>query len=326
MSHSSILPITLCLSLCVVATGVSAQSNDLEVKPPAIVQDSLDLPSPSTKDTILEGVKKLEIPAPALENRRVQSIIETAPGLREVSLPVQAVAGHVAAVGTFIRKQAIDPTVDAASKSAQWVWVESSGTIQTALAGIGSIGASIAEQSAKVTSSAYWPYNIVDTFVDKMHGEEFVEFSELVNETGFALADIKVGIGIIPDLAVDFVHVRDLSDEEFSKINKLIDEHTSHEGGSLGYVESVILHNLAYAGRYAGNTELSAVRIKLFPLPGLVVKFDPFKHKAHYANKLKSTMELANVVKKAELKLEERLADIEKVISKLKISEDAVEN
>jgi hypothetical protein len=302
MSQSPILPIVFGIALCTAPTIILAQSAQTEIK---------------------------TVQTPASE-------VET-------SLPRDAIAGHIATFNAFVHKQAIAPTIDltnssvdlthksvrwawdGSTKSARWIWDGSANSVQwiwdsstgTLSAVVGGIGNSVGALSDKVTQSPYWPPNAMDQFVEDLHGDAFTEFAELVARTGFAISDVKVGVGIVPDLAVEFKHVRDLTKEEIVAVEKLIKEYTSHATKKVGYIESILLHNLVVAGKYSATTDISSVSVKLFPFPGLVLKFDPFHYTERKANKLKSAFDLATITSVEEDQLEKRLNNIEAEIEKL---------
>ncbi len=357
MPRSSILPLVFCAALCAASLGIPAQATEDETKPPALAEDSTQA-APGAD----EGAATQSESVPLPDSTKAANV-EASDGAWEISLPMDAIAGHVAAFKAFIQKQAVDPTVefagssvdvanqsvqwamDGSAKSVSWAWDGSSKTVSWVLDGsvksvrwvwdgstgtlnavVGGIGSSMGALSETVKKSAYWPANAMDKFVEDLHSDEFAEFAQLVEDTGFAVADVKVGVGIIPDLAIEFKHVRDLSDKEIAEVDRQINEYTSRASKAAGYIESVILHNLVDAGRYAGKTDLSSVSIKLFPLPGLVLKFDPFDYEEHKAIKLKSAFDLANIATEAEKKLEQRLTNIEDAIKKLHESKETDAN
>jgi len=361
MKRSSVLPLLFAAALSVEPASTQAQSTETEVERPTTAQGDAAPASAAAMQSVQAEEGSAESDAQTVLDSKKAEITTVDSGPTETSLPMTAIAAHVAAFRSFIQKQAIDPTVeltnssldvagksiqwaidgsaqslswawdgsnvtvswvlDGSSKSLRWVWDGSTGTLKVAVDGIGT---SVRALSDKVAKSAYWPANAMDKFVEHMHSEGFEEFAELVDDTGFAIAEVEVSIGIIPDLAVEFKHERDLTKEELDEVENKIMEYISRQSKSAGYIESVILHNLVEAGKISARTDLSGVTVKLFPFPGLVLSFDPFGYEEREAEEIKSAFVQSNInantqkeLEKQERDLASRIEMIEAAIKKL---------
>lgn len=120
------------------------------------------------------------------------------------------------------------------------------------------------------------PARTVEDFVAGLGSGRFDTFAGLVDESGFAIADVKASVGLIPDLSVEFKHMRNLSDEEMAAVRLRIEAYTEELGPGVGYIERAILRSLVRVGDYAGDVDINAVIVHLFPFPGVSLRLDPF--------------------------------------------------
>jgi|GEM_PF-5907633 len=131
-----------------------------------------------------------------------------------------------------------------------------------------------------------WPRRRLEAFVDALQSGEFGEFSELVNESGFTISYVRVRLGIIPSLSIEFTHMRDLTDQERAVVTQKIKDYTSQVGGAAGYIETTILQSLLQAGEQSEHVKLQTVLINLVPFPSIDLKFNPFEFHAYDLNEL----------------------------------------
>lgn len=120
-----------------------------------------------------------------------------------------------------------------------------------------------------------WSEEFVKGVKEKLLEDKTSEFAKLVSESGFVVSSVVVGVGMIPSLDVEFRHERDLSPEEFAAFKKKVEEYAK-SSGLMGYLETVLLRNLARAGELTGGLRISELHVDLFPFPGLALLFDPF--------------------------------------------------
>lgn len=121
-----------------------------------------------------------------------------------------------------------------------------------------------------------WSEEFVDEVKKKFQEDKTSEFAILVSESGFSLTNVVVGVGMIPSLDVEFRHERDLAPEELAAFQKKVTEYAEKSAGLMGYLETVLLRNLARAGQLSGGLRIGELHVDLFPFPGLALLFDPF--------------------------------------------------
>lgn len=156
------------------------------------------------------------------------------------------------------------------------------------------------------------PNQLLNTVVADLNGEQFEEISHLINQSGFAISAVKVGLTLFPHAEVHFSHVRDLSPEELQAFESQIENFLEHHKSTVGYIEVALLRGLESAGRYAASSDLAGVRVHLFPLPGITAIFDPFDYEEEHANSIIEAVEQSASALELERELEMRLMNIER--------------
>jgi hypothetical protein len=121
-----------------------------------------------------------------------------------------------------------------------------------------------------------WSEEFVDEVKKKLQEDKTSDFAKLISESGFVLTNVVVGVGMIPSLDVEFRHERDLTPEELVAFQKKVIEHAEKSSGLMGYLETILLRNLARAGQLSGGLRIGELHVDLFPFPGLALLFDPF--------------------------------------------------
>jgi len=162
-----------------------------------------------------------------------------------------------------------------------------------------------------------WSVDLVKEIESHLRADGTSEFHRLVNESGFALSDVKVGVGIIPELAVEFRHERDLTPAEIQALQIKIDDHTRTASGVVGYFEALVLRRLLKAGEYSGGMRISEVHVNLFPLPGLDMLFDPFHFEKEQNEMLADAYNLSKADSQSLKVIEDRISKIETVLPAL---------
>jgi len=196
---------------------------------------------------------------------------------------------------------------NAARDAGEWVSAKSgeavNSAVSTASATVGGLGI-----------FGNWSGSLVKEIENHFRADGKGQFHQLVNESGFAIADVKVGMGFIPELAVEFRHERDLTAAEVQALQIKIDDHVRTASGVVGYFEALVLRRLLKAGEYSGGMRISEVHVNLFPLPGLEMLFDPF----HFEKEQNEMLDEAYKLSKAELEslkvIEDRISKIETML------------
>ncbi|HKJ62484.1 MAG TPA: hypothetical protein VKA94_10925 [Hyphomicrobiales bacterium] len=122
-----------------------------------------------------------------------------------------------------------------------------------------------------------WSTGFVDEIKKRLIEDKTSEFAKLISKSGFSLKSVVVGVGLIPELDVEFRHERDLTPEELAAFEKQVDDYAEKVFGPIGYLETVLLRNLARAGELSNDLRIGELHMDLFPFPGLVFHFDPFE-------------------------------------------------
>ena len=222
--------------------------------------------------------------------------------------PFAAVAAQFGAGLDYVNRTAVQPAATYMGETAVQV---GSGTVDIALSSMDVIGDGANSVWNTVVSVPGIPGRAMEGFVTGLQSGHFKEFAHLVDETGFAIADVKVGVGLIPELGMEFKHVRDLSPDELADAEIAIEEYTTGPDAKGGYLEAAILRSLVEAGKRAGDFDLNTVDIHLFPLPGLTLKFDPFDYEEHKALKLGEVLKRTEEGARADMRLEARTIELE---------------
>ena len=158
---------------------------------------------------------------------------------------------------------------EAAQETTDWIAAE---TTVAAQAATGHVDAAL--DGAWITHD--WSQDFIDEVKKKLQEDKTSDFAKLVSASGFALTNVVVGVGLIPSLDVEFRHERDLSPEERAEFEKMIQAYAEKTSGLIGYLETILLRNLARAGKLSGGLRIGELHVDLFPLPGLDLFFDPF--------------------------------------------------
>jgi hypothetical protein len=143
------------------------------------------------------------------------------------------------------------------------------------------------------------------------------EFAILMKESGFMLSNIKVGVGMIPELDVEFRHKRSLSREEITAYKVKINNYVSKEPKLLGYFEKLVLRRLLKASEMSGGAHISELHIDLFPLPGLEIYFDPLRFDEEQNRRSAEAYSLAKSWENNLKSVEERISRIEALAAAL---------
>jgi hypothetical protein len=160
-----------------------------------------------------------------------------------------------------------------------------------------------------------WSANIVRQVESHLRADPTSEFAVLVRESGFALTDVKVGVGLIPDLTVEFRRERNLDPTESQAFKTRVDAYARNAAGPVGYFEGLLLRRLLKAGEYSGGMRISEVHVDVFPLPGLQVFFDPFGFEEEENKMLVDAYDMAQAETTDLKSIEERISKIEAMLS-----------
>ena len=202
----------------------------------------------------------------------------------------------------------VEAKASAAWNTSEWIATSPSAAVSLAIGAASDTlsGLSIMED---------WSINLVKQVEKHLRADDASEFASLLRESGFALTDVKVGVGIIPELSVEFRHERDLTPAEIQAFKAKVDAYTKTAPGPVGYFEALLLRRLLKAGEYSGGLRISEVHIEVFPLPGLKVLFDPFNFEQEQNKMLVDAYGMAQS-ERADLKtIEERVSKIETMLS-----------
>ncbi len=217
-------------------------------------------------------------------------------------------------------------TASAARNTSDWVAAKSSAAVSTTqdtgawIATNTSAAASVAIGAASHTFGGLslledWSVSIIKQVENHLRADPDSEFAVLVKESGFVLADVKVGVGIIPELAVTFRHEEDLTPEELHAFKANVEAYVKKAPGPVGYFEGLLLRRLLKAGEYSGGMRISEVHVDVFPLPGLEVFFDPFSFEEDQKKMLVDAYGMAKEEKGDLKSIEDRIAKIEAMLS-----------
>ena len=250
-------------------------------------------------------------------------------------------------VWSFVHTTTVQPAIDLARTSGEWIAMGSSaaaGAAQNAgqwlaanattvvitaqdtgewVVSSSSLALNTAVDTASKTFSALsslddWSVKLVREVENHLRADNTSEFTLLIKESGFVLANIKVEIGIIPELAVEFRHERDLNPEEGTAFKTKVQEYVKKSTGTIAYFEGLLLRRLANAGEYTGGMRISEIHVDVFPLPGMEVFFDPFRFEQQQTEMLAEAYELAEKEENTVKALKERLVKLEALVAGLK--------
>jgi len=216
-------------------------------------------------------------------------------------------------------------TASAARETSDWVVAKSSAAASTAqdtgtwIATNTSTAASLAIGAASHTFNGLstmedWSISVIKHVENHLRADPTSEFSVLLKESGFVLADVKVGVGMIPELAVTFRHEEDLTPEQLQAFKAKVEAYVKKAPGPVGYFEGMLLRRLLKAGEYSGGMRISEVHVDVFPLPGLEVFFDPFSFEEEQNKMLADAYDMAKEEKDDLTSLEDRIAKIEAIL------------
>jgi hypothetical protein len=163
-----------------------------------------------------------------------------------------------------------------------------------------------------------WSEEFVEEVKKKLQEDKTSKFAMLVSESGFVLTNVVVGVGMIPSLDVEFRHERDLSPEELAAFKKKVTDYADKAGGLMGYLETVLLRNLARAGQLSGGLRIGELHVDLFPFPGLALLFDPFHVEKERDQMLFSADEFARTHVSEIDALEQRIDKLEAELAALR--------
>lgn len=231
-----------------------------------------------------------------------------------MSMPLQAFTVHVQTGLEYANRKAVEPTTEFLTEGLFWIM---EGSVETSNALL--YGAVETYNSAVqvVVNLPDYPSRAGRAFLGNMQGHDFPKFLDLVYETGFAMVDFEVGVSLLPSFSLYFEHERDLSVEEREEISRKIDAYVDDETNNSGYLEAVVLRSLVLAGKYSGEIDLKGANIKILPLPGLSLDFDPVRvqHREETRNE-QSARDAARALEWG-ANLEQRMAKVEAQISSL---------
>jgi hypothetical protein len=193
-------------------------------------------------------------------------------------------------------------TVSAVQDTGQWVAASTSAAVSA------TAGAASALVSG-VMALEDWSISLVKRLEGHLRAD--AEFAALMRESGFALSNIKVGVGMIPELDLEFKYERGLSPQEIAAYKAKINNHVSKAPAPLGYFEKLVLRRLLKAGEMSGGMRISELHIDLVPLPGLEVFFDPLRLEEEQDRMLAEAYGLAKSGQKNLKSIEERISRIE---------------
>jgi hypothetical protein len=199
--------------------------------------------------------------------------------------------------------------VFAARNTGDWVSTNSIAAVNLAV--------DTATSVSSLTIFENWSGNLVKKIENHLRGEGAGAFHHLILESGFALTDVQVGVGIIPDLTVNFRHVRNLTPAESEVIKTKIDAHARAAPGIIGFFEAIVLRRLLKAGQYTGGMRISEVHVSLFPLPDLEVLFDPFSYENDKNQKIAGADSLSKADSQSLKAIEDRVSKIETILPAL---------
>lgn len=194
----------------------------------------------------------------------------------------------------------------AAQNTGEWV-VASTG------AALGATAGAVSAAVSSVTVLEDWSIGLVKKLENHLRADG--ELALLMRESGFVLSNIKVGVGIIPELDVEFRHERTLSREEIAAYKTKVNNHVSKAPAPLSYFEKLLLRRLVKAGEMSSGMRISELHIDLVPLPGLEVFFDPLRFEEEQNRMLTEAHEFAKSGEKNLKSIEERISRIEAMTS-----------
>lgn len=249
--------------------------------------------------------------APAVEN-----LGEPAGGiLSSSSLPgLSTVTDSLDNAMNDVRVYIVNPSLDYAGRSVQAVRSEAAAAWSSASNELSGGMGSVLNSAAQIPQ---WPRMATQRFIDRMNNREFENFSDLVDQSGFAISNVELGIGIIPNINVHFTHTRDISEAEFRALEDEIRDYTSELGPVSGYIETTILQGLLEAARQTRGARLKGVGVTLFPLPAVRLNFDPFDFSDRGPSQVVSAAELERIANQAEQRYLKDLEELEERLTRL---------
>lgn len=269
-------------------------------------------------------------------------VVEAKPAWHDMPL-----AAHGNSIWAFVHATAVQPAIDATSYAGAWI-ASSSDAAVTAAQNAGTtlnenakvavtaaydMGQRIASSSKQAWNSATstastavdriglvgdWSVDIVKEVENHLRGDGNGEFAVLIKESGFALANIRVGVGIIPGLTVEFKHERNLTPAELEAYLAHVAEYERKSKGPVAYFEGLLLRKLAKAGQYSGGMRISELHVDVFPLPGMDVYFDPFKYEEDQNKMLVEAFSSAGREEKTVKSIGDRIARLEEAVAALR--------
>ncbi len=233
----------------------------------------------------------------------------------------RAMAEAAEEAGEWIKLRS-DEAIDAAWDATGWMRLHSENAVSAARdAGdwVVSSSSSAMNNAGNAALTGYnsfsilqdWSDDVVDGVKERLRAQGASEFALLVDESGFALVDVQVSVGLIPGLTVSFRHDRNLSSEELAAFSSKVDDYAERTSGIMAFFEVVLLRKLAQAGEYSGNVRLSGIDVNIFPLPALVLSFDPFRYTALQNQTLDDAYSMTQVEAKKIENIEDRITKIE---------------
>jgi hypothetical protein len=206
-----------------------------------------------------------------------------------------------------------------ARDAGQWITVNTNSAVYGTSEWISS-SSSAAANSLVATASAIvgewiivegWSERVVKEIEHRLRAKDAGEFSALLKESGFVLTNINIGVGLIPDLDIEFTHERTLSPEELSAFKAKVQKYVEKTDSIVGFAEGLILKKILKAGEYSGAAHISDIRIDLFPLPDLMVSFDPLRFKDEQNKMIADAYDFSQSGAKDLKSMHERLLKIE---------------
>jgi hypothetical protein len=275
---------------------------------------------------------------PAMMSDRV----ETAPAWHSIPL-----AAHTDRIWSFVHTTTVQPAMNLARDSGEWIVSNSSAAVavaqsasqwlaanaKTMVFSVQDTGEWVVTRSGAALDSAFdaaagtlssltavedWSANLVREVESRLRSDGTSEFAILIKESGFALTNIKVGVGIIPELVVEFRHERRLTPDEITAFRTKVDDYARKSAWPVGYFEGLLLRQLSKAGEYSGGMRISELHVDVFPLPGLAVFFDPFRYEEEQNKMLVDAYAAAEADGKSVTSIQERIAKLESAIAALK--------
>jgi hypothetical protein len=140
------------------------------------------------------------------------------------------------------------------------------------------------------------------------------EFQALMRESGFVMANVKVGLGVIPELDVEFRHERALTPEERAAFKAKVDAYVSKAPMPLSYFEKLLLRRLSKAGEMSEGMRISELHIDLVPLPGIQLFFDPLRFEEEQNKMIQDAYDFSKTGQKSLTSIEERVSKIEAMV------------